>query len=66
MEKDLKRSFWTGRSQCLSCKQTLRWYELVPLVSYFVQRGQCRRCGALIPSWVISVEILTGLVWMFF
>ncbi|MBP7773784.1 prepilin peptidase, partial [Candidatus Gracilibacteria bacterium] len=66
MERDIKRSFWTGRSQCLSCKKTLHWYELVPLVSYFVQRGQCRKCGALIPSWIISIEVLTGLTWMFF
>ena len=62
----LKRSFWTGRSQCLSCHETLRWYELIPVVSYLSQRGACRKCQATIPSWVFSIEIMTGLLWMLF
>lgn len=34
----------TGRSMCDFCKRTLRWYELIPLLSWFIQRGRCRRC----------------------
>lgn len=66
METEIKRSFWTGRSQCLSCKKTLRWFELIPVLSYFLQRWRCRRCGSMIPPWIISIETLNGLAWMFF
>ena len=34
-----------GRSRCDRCGRTLRWYELVPLVSYLALRGRCRTCG---------------------
>jgi prepilin signal peptidase PulO-like enzyme (type II secretory pathway) len=32
------------RSQCLHCSYTLRWYDLVPLVSWLSLRGKCRKC----------------------
>ena len=38
----------TGRSRCDGCAAALRWWELVPLVSYLAVRGRCRRCGAAI------------------
>src|ERR1044072_8384306 len=44
----LARSAWSGRSHCPHCKKTLRWHELVPLVSFLAQRGRCRGCGARI------------------
>lgn len=61
-----KRSFWTGRSQCLACRKNLRWYELIPVVSYILQRGKCRKCLSLIPKWVLNIELMNGLLWMFF
>lgn len=30
-------NFWTRRSHCAKCGKTLRWYELIPLVSYMIQ-----------------------------
>lgn len=66
METSVKRSFWTGRSQCLSCQNQLRWYELIPLVSNIVQKGRCKHCGIRIPAWVVSIEVMMGIVWMFF
>ena len=32
-----------GRSRCPYCRRTLRWYELIPLFSFIIQGGQCRR-----------------------
>ena len=66
MESRVKRSFWTGRSQCLSCYTQLSWYEMIPLVSYIIQRGKCRQCSARIPLWVFSIEMMTGILWMLF
>ncbi len=49
-----------GRSHCLSCLSILRWFELLPLVSYLGLRGRCRSCRARIPSRYFLVELLTG------
>ena len=49
-----------GRSHCLSCLSILRWFELLPLVSYLGLRGRCRSCRARIPSRYFLVEFLTG------
>lgn len=40
------RSASRGRSECDSCGKTLRAHELVPLLSYVLQAGKCRGCGA--------------------
>ena len=34
-----------GRSHCDMCGSHLRWFELVPLVSFLALRGHCRTCG---------------------
>jgi len=60
----LKRSFWRGRSQCVSCKKILRWYELIPLVSYVLQEGRCRSCAAKIPRWIWFMEWYMAFLWM--
>ncbi len=51
-----------GRSQCLACGNTLRWYELVPLFSYLFQLGRCRHCGSGISLQYPLVELATGLL----
>ncbi len=60
----VKRSFWNGRSQCLSCKKILTWYELIPLISYPLQEGKCRTCHAKIPRWIWYTEWYTAFLWM--
>lgn len=54
----------TGSSHCLSCGTRLSWYELFPLLSYLVLRGQCRHCGARIPPRYFFVELLTALLFV--
>lgn len=39
-----------GRSACPGCNRTLRVVELMPVVSFLLQRGKCRGCGMRI-SW---------------
>lgn len=53
-----------GRSHCPHCKATLRWFELVPVVSYLVQGGRCRRCQARISAQYPIVELLSGIVFV--
>jgi prepilin signal peptidase PulO-like enzyme (type II secretory pathway) len=54
-----------GRSHCLSCKKTLRWFELVPLVSFLLQGGRCRRCKAWLSLQYPIVEFISGLLFVF-
>ncbi|MEK7622035.1 MAG: prepilin peptidase [Patescibacteria group bacterium] len=50
-----------GRSQCLACGETLRWYELIPLASFIAQGGKCHTCGARVSWQYPLVEIATAL-----
>lgn len=52
----------TGRSRCLSCGKKLRWFELIPLLSFFLHGRRCRSCRSRISWQYPSVELLTGLV----
>ena len=51
-----------GRSRCDACSATLRAHELVPLLSWTVQRGRCRHCGAAIPLTHPVVELTAAAV----
>ena len=51
-----------GRSHCNSCKRTLCWYELVPVLSFVFLRGKCNSCSKRIPVLYTLVEILAGLI----
>ncbi len=37
-------------SHCPSCKQKLRWFMNIPLISFFLLKGKCRFCSSSI-SW---------------
>jgi leader peptidase (prepilin peptidase) / N-methyltransferase len=51
-----------GRSACDHCGGTLRWFELIPILSFMLQRGRCRRCGTLIAAQHFVIELLCALV----
>jgi leader peptidase (prepilin peptidase)/N-methyltransferase len=55
-----KSVFWPG-SHCLRCLQRIRWYDNIPLLSYWVLRGRCRRCGASFSIRYFLVELFVGL-----
>ncbi len=46
----------------MSCQNKLRWYELLPLVSFFALRGRCRSCKTKISVQYPLVEFITGLI----
>ena len=49
------------RSRCPKCKQPVRWYDNIPIVSWIVLRGRCRSCHAPISFRYVVVELLTAL-----
>ncbi len=60
----LKRSLWKPGSSCPSCGRSLRVWENIPLVSYFVLRGACSGCKTRIPVRYPLVEFLTGVLFV--
>ncbi|PIE15621.1 MAG: prepilin peptidase [Rhodobacterales bacterium] len=44
-------------SHCHSCQRRLRWYELLPILSYLGLRGKCAGCGHPIPARLFYAEI---------
>ncbi len=51
----------SGRSECPNCHRTLAWYELLPVVSFMMQRGSCRNCGKPISPRYPIIELATGI-----
>jgi len=47
-------------SHCPKCKHKLAWFDLIPILSYFLLRGRCRYCQASISFRYPLVEFLTG------
>ncbi len=54
------KSFWGGRSQCMSCAKELTWQENIPVVSYLLQKGKCKSCKSKFSSLYLWVEIFSG------
>ena len=56
------RSVVRGRSQCDSCGASLGARDLVPILSYFLVRGRCRKCGAEIDRKHLAAEAGAALI----
>ena len=49
-------------SHCTSCQGPIAWYDNIPVASYFVLGGRCRRCGEPFSARYMVVELATGLI----
>lgn len=59
LEEHILRNIY-GRSRCMSCNKELKWYELIPIISFLVQGGKCRKCKARLSFQYPLVEFVTG------
>lgn len=44
LKKLTNKPFLNDHSQCLKCSYKLRWYDLIPLLSWLLLGGKCRKC----------------------
>ena len=49
-------------SHCPSCKTAIKPWQNIPILSYFLLKGQCKHCHTAISLRYPLVELLTGLV----
>ena len=49
-------------SRCPACEVPIAWYDNIPIVSYLLVRGRCRRCGEKIALRYLVVEMLAGVL----
>lgn len=52
------------KSHCMSCGVPLRWYDMVPIVSYLLLQGRCRFCKAKISVQYPFVEAANGFLYV--
>lgn len=50
------------RSRCPRCKAMIAWYDNVPILSWLILGGRCRRCAKPISARYPLVEAATGLL----
>ncbi|MDR6122194.1 leader peptidase (prepilin peptidase)/N-methyltransferase [Bacillus sp. SLBN-46] len=58
----LKKSIVAPRSACQTCGHQLKSYELIPVLSYLLQKGKCRGCQSRISPIYPTIELLTGIL----
>ena len=54
-------SIVTPRSYCPACRKPIAWYDNIPLLSFVILGGKCRKCGLPISPRYFFIELLTGL-----
>jgi len=50
-----------GRSKCDFCKKTLRWFELIPVLSFAFQGCRCLRCKKKLSFQYPFIELVTAI-----
>ena len=53
------------RSRCPGCGEFIPWYDNIPVLSWLLLRGRCRRCQTRISIQYPLVELGNALVWAF-
>ena len=57
-----EQSIVLPESACPSCRAPIKAYDNIPILSFLILRGRCRKCGAVISPRYPGVEALTGLL----
>jgi len=55
----LDKGVVSGRSYCPKCKNQINWKDNIPIISYFLLNGKCRKCKKKISPQYVLVEFLS-------
>jgi len=55
-----RKDWYRGRSRCDTCGYTLKWYDLIPIISFCLLKGKCRKCRSKIDTFHLSSELYMG------
>jgi len=53
-----------GRSKCPRCKTVISWYDNIPLLSFILLKGKCRKCGKKISLRYPLIEFSTAFIFI--
>ncbi len=51
-------------SRCPNCNHRLTVIELIPIISYIIQKGKCKKCGKKIQMFYPIFEFISGLMFL--
>ena len=54
----------SGRSHCPKCKKKIVWHDNIPIISYLILKGKCRKCKRKISSQYPIVEMINILLFL--
>ena len=57
LKKLLNKKTLQDRSRCLHCSYELKWYDLIPIVSWLSLKGKCRSCKHPIGRYELIMEL---------
>ncbi len=55
-------SITSPRSHCENCNHILSWYELIPILSFIIQKGRCKYCNTKLSFFYPLTELSTGIL----
>ncbi|WP_433771396.1 prepilin peptidase [Bacillus wiedmannii] len=64
MRVPIGESIIIPRSHCQYCKCVLKPKELIPVISFCIQRGRCTNCKEKIPIMYVVFELITGSIFL--
>lgn len=57
LKKLMGKNTLNDRSQCLECGYALKWYDLIPVLSWLMLKGKCRACAHPIGRFELLMEV---------
>ena len=51
-------------SHCTKCNYSLKWYDNIPVLSYLLLGGKCRKCKSAISPRYMIVELTNAALWL--
>ena len=55
-----RKDWYKGRSRCDECGYVLKWYDLIPVFSFLMLKGKCRKCKTKIDGSHLVSELMMG------